>query len=146
MKRKLVPRTRNHGTFTEAQFNGWLTSMLRRGSRAWKPKNEAKKLARLPEKKRNPKTGRFQFCSTCASCGNWCFEADVEMDHVVPVVDPAVGFVSWDEKIERMYPEIEGYQALCPDCHTAKTKAERAIATERRRNERKAGSKETDQT
>lgn len=126
---------------TEAQFNGWLTSMLRRGSRAWKPKNEAKKLARLPYKILNPKTGRMQFGSKCAECGGECLEMDVQMDHIEPVVDPHVGFISWDIKIERMYPEIDGYQALCPECHAKKTKRERDITTERKRNERKAQSK-----
>jgi 5-methylcytosine-specific restriction endonuclease McrA len=124
---------------TEAQFRGWIVAALRDRSRWWKPKQKAKRAARLPKKYPDPKTGRIVFHSTCAGCGEKCPEKDVQMDHIVPIVDPAIGFVSWDVYIERMFIE-DGYQALCPTCHKEKTARERAISTERKRNERKAKS------
>jgi hypothetical protein len=57
---------------------------------------------------------------------------NVFVDHIDPVVDPAVGFVSFDEYIERMFVEKEGLQVLCAECHTIKTNEERARAKDRR--------------
>jgi hypothetical protein len=61
------------------------------------------------------------------------------VDHIDPVIDPAVGFVSWDTVIERLFCEVEGFQVLCWACHHAKTNEERAIATARRRQEKLDG-------
>lgn len=53
-------------------------------------------------------------------------------DHTEPVIDPNTGFVSWDETVERMFVEEEGFQAICHACHTIKTNKEKAIGKERR--------------
>jgi hypothetical protein len=37
------------------------------------------------------------------------------------VVDPVVGFVSWDSFIENLYCPIENLQVLCKDCHNKKS-------------------------
>lgn len=140
-RRKLVPRTRNHGTLTEAGFKQWIIEALRKKSGYWKPAQACKKAARLPDKMVNPATGKLCFASKCAACGKACLEKEVQIDHIEPVVDPHEGFVGWDKYIERMYPEVDGFQALCPDCHKEKTDRERDIATERKRRE-KAASKD----
>lgn len=57
------------------------------------------------------------------------------VDHVVPIVDPEVGFTTWDECIERMFCEVEGLQVLCHDCHKLKSNEERRLAAERRNSE-----------
>lgn len=51
------------------------------------------------------------------------------MDHVLPVVDPARGFVSFDEYADRMFPDTAlGWQRLCKDiCHPLKTEQENNI-------------------
>jgi hypothetical protein len=54
----------------------------------------------------------------------------VAIDHISPVVDPEVGFKGWDEYIERMFCEVDGYQLLCPDCHDKKTSDERKVRNE----------------
>lgn len=59
---------------------------------------------------------------------------NIVADHIVPIVDPKVGFVSWDEWISRAFVELDGYQALCHKCHTEKSNEERRIAALRRKN------------
>lgn len=46
------------------------------------------------------------------------------MDHVLPVVDPVIGFVDWNTYIPRMYPMEDGFQPLCNTCHDVKTLSE----------------------
>jgi len=58
------------------------------------------------------------------------------VDHIKPVVDPAVGFTTWDDYIERMFCEADNLQVLCKACHDAKSEEEKAIAVERRRKEK----------
>lgn len=131
------PKTRNHGTQTEAAFLGWLKSLLRGGSRRWRPKNAAKQSAR-EGKIVNPKTGRENNAGRCASCGELFLEKELEADHIEPVVpigktmslcsredfDPSK-HVCLAEVAERMYVEIDGYQMLCNTCHKDKTTRER---------------------
>ena len=93
----------------------------------------------------------------CKSCGRLFFDyeylptkkgglkkkAMVAIDHVEPIVDPARGFVGWDEYIKRMF---EGeLQVLCnysglrdgkPSCHYVKTAEEKSVATGRRQAEK----------
>lgn len=133
------PKTRNHGTQTEAAFLGWIKSLLRSGSQRWRPKNEAKKLARKG-KLINPKTGRECNSGVCSSCGDTFLEKELEADHIHPVIpigktmnlcsrkdfDPSK-HVCLSEVAERMYVEIDGYQMLCNTCHKEKTSKERSM-------------------
>jgi len=50
---------------------------------------------------------------------------NVAVDHIKPIVDPKLGFVSWDDIIRRMFVEEEGLQVLCKECHDKKTADER---------------------
>jgi 5-methylcytosine-specific restriction endonuclease McrA len=129
-------KTRNNGTWTEARYRSFVTSALRKSSSRWGPKFAAKRAARHPEKLPHPDTGRLVYHSKCAGCSSLVPETTSAVDHIVPVIDPHVGFVSWDDFIERLHCEQEGFQVLCKPCHDEKTKKERAIATERRRAER----------
>lgn len=46
----------------------------------------------------------------------------IELDHVIPVIDPQVGFVDWNQFIERLWIEDpNGWQCLCRECHKKKT-------------------------
>lgn len=64
---------------------------------------------------------------------------NIFVDHIAPIVDPEVGFVSWDEFIERMYCEKDNLQLLCKACHDLKSSDERTTAVERRRKEKLNG-------
>jgi len=130
-----VNKTRNGGEWTEARFKSFIVSALRKVSNRWGPRNSCKKAARHHEKLPNA-TGRLVFHSKCADCGGLFPETTIAVDHINSVVDPAVGFVNFDIYIERMYCEQEGFQVLCTDCHSSKTKVERDIGTERKRRER----------
>jgi len=57
---------------------------------------------------------------------------NVFVDHIEPIIDPATGFVSWDETIARMFCESHKLQVLCKECHDRKTKDEKAIRTQAR--------------
>jgi 5-methylcytosine-specific restriction endonuclease McrA len=76
------------------------------------------------EKKINPKTKRLAQFYQCARCKDEFTNKDVEVDHIVPVVDPSVGFVDWNTFIARLFTERENYQTLCKPCHKLKTKEE----------------------
>ncbi len=119
-KRKLVPRTRNAATMTEAGYWGAVRSHLRRGFRYWKPIMKAKMAARRPYKGTNK---RQKWESQCAHCKEWFKEKDVQVDHRIPVgslrcPEDLAGF------LERLTAE-EGYDVLCKPCHQVKTNEER---------------------
>jgi hypothetical protein len=61
---------------------------------------------------------------------------NVFVDHILPIIDPEVGFTSWDDFINRLFCEREGLQCICGDCHDKKTTNERAAASDRRRKEK----------
>lgn len=134
MARPSGPKTRCSGKWTESKFNSFIKNNLRRMCSKWAPIQETLKEART-------RRGFYR----CAGCGEEVPATKVKdgkrvkfvhVDHTIPIIDPAVGFVSWDETINRMFAEKENLQLLCGDCHDEKTNEERAIATERRRKEK----------
>lgn len=120
-----TPKTRCSGEWTEARFRSFITSLLRKGTFKWRPKSEAKLRARHHEKLEG-KTKRLVFHSVCAGCGELYPESTCAVDHIQPVVDPAVGFTTWDDFINRLFCEIDNLQVLCTECHDTKTKEERS--------------------
>lgn len=131
------PKTRNQGTQTEAAFLGWLKSLLRSGSRRWRPKNLIKQLSR-EGKLINPKTGRENNAGRCASCGELFLEKELEVDHIEPIVsigktmylcsrddfDPEI-HTCLAEVAEKLFCEVDGLQVLCSTCHKSKSSEER---------------------
>lgn len=91
----------------------FLISILRRATYRWPPRSEALKEGR---KERNT----YQ----CAMCNDMFKNNEIVLDHVKPVVDPKTGFTTWDEYIDRMFPEKQGFQVLCSGCHDIKTELE----------------------
>jgi hypothetical protein len=75
-------------------------------------------------KKLNSKTGRQAIHYTCASCKHEYPAKEVNVDHVLPVVDPIEGFKDWDTFIKRLFCSKENLQVLCSACHTKKSKEE----------------------
>jgi len=120
----------NQGQWTVARKRSFIMSALRRAQ--WPVKYAALKLAYVGDGI-NPATGRKCKLHKCFECDELFPAKDMRADHIKPIV-PVTGFDSWDAVIERLFCEIEGFQALCVDCHAIKTKAENA---ERKENKSK---------
>ncbi len=137
MARPSGPKVRCSGQWTEARYNSFITSLLRQGTRRWGPLQEVKKEA-------NVTRGVYE-CAECKShvpptvrSGRKRVQ-NIFVDHIVPIVDPHIGFTNWDDYINRIFCEKDNLQLLCGECHDKKSVEERAIATERRRKERENG-------
>lgn len=130
MARPSGEKTRCNGQWTEARFHSFIKNLLRQGTRKWAPIQQVKKEARVSR-------GVYK-CACCGEEGPATLRLggkkvnNAVVDHEPPIIDPAVGFTTWDDCIERMYCEKESLQVLCHKCHTEKTNEERAIAKERR--------------
>ena len=120
----MTDKKRNGGEWTEARFKSFVTSALRAASRRWPPKYAALRAA-FAGRQVNAKTGKLAMHYKCAKCKKLFVAADVQVDHIKPVVDPKKGFVSWDDFINRIFCEIENLQTLCKPCHKVKTDQEK---------------------
>ena len=122
----------NGGQWTAARFHSFIKGALRSASQRWGPKNEVKKAARVER-------GKYM-CAGFAGIephvvsaslppkpGNKRRINNAVVDHIEPVVSVQDGFTTWDEIIKRMFCEADGFQLLCHDCHTRKTKTEREV-------------------
>lgn len=89
---------------------------LRRGSYRWYGRWQAEKASKI---------ARNQY--VCAICQGVFGKKDTSLDHVIPVVDPVKGFTSFDDYIDRLYCEPEGFQRLCNPCHDKKTGKENKV-------------------
>ena len=87
----MTDKKRNGGEWTEARFKSFVTSALRAASRRWPPKYAALKAA-FVGRKVNAKTGKMAMHYKCAECTKLYVAADVQVDHIKPVVDPKKGF------------------------------------------------------
>lgn len=123
------------GAWTEGKFNSFIKSALRAASQRWPPKFQALADA-FVGKKVNSKTGRVGKHYKCNCCLQEFPSSEIQVDHILPVIDPDKGFISWDEVIKRMFCDKEGFQILCTTCHKDKTIVERRQATERRKHEK----------
>lgn len=137
-KSKSANKTRNGGQWTEARFRSFIKSTLRSATSKWGPNTKCKQLSKVCR-------GKYK-CAECGKIGPPTLPIpagkkrrinNAVVDHIDPIIDPHVGFRTWDEVIERMFCELDNLQVLCHPCHTVKTAEERAIATARRRSEKK---------
>lgn len=110
--------------WTDGRKKAFVVSVLRSGTRRWPPKYQAKDLAKT-ERKINPKSGKLAQHYKCASCQGEFTSTNVEVDHVKPVIDPAIGFTTWDNFIAALYCDIDNLQVLCVPCHKEKSLNER---------------------
>lgn len=137
MGRPSGPKTRCGGMWTEAKFNSFIRNQLRGATRKWQPIQQAKKDAQVSR-------GVYK----CAGCGENVPVTvkngrkrvqNIFVDHIDPIVDPDVGFVSFDVFIDRMFCEKDNLQVLCGECHDKKSLEERKRAAERRQKEKNNG-------
>lgn len=98
----------------------WLTQKLRRISYQWTPRKEAIKKGRVSR-------GKYK----CSSCEGENFgPKQIQLDHTIPVIDPHTGFINWDDYIERLFCDEEGFQIMCIECHKWKTHRENDIRSQ----------------
>lgn len=130
MSRPSGPKIYCNGQWTKAKFRSFIRGNLRRVSQKWAPIQTTLAKARVER--------GFYLCACCKEIVPATTKVDgkrvknVHVDHIEPVIDPAIGWVSWDSLIERMFVEEDALQVLCDSCHTKKTNNEKAIAKERR--------------
>lgn len=92
-------------------------SGLRRSTYKWRGRWTAEKRSHV---------GRGEY--VCESCGQVLKKHQTAMDHIIPVVDPIVGWQGFDSFIDRLLVDSDGWQRLCNDlCHKNKTSAENKI-------------------
>jgi len=92
-------------------------------------------------KRVNPKSGREAKHYRCNGCAKEFTSKDVQVDHIKPIIDPLVGFTTWDDYINRLFCEKENLQVLCVDCHKIKTAQEREEKNANQSHSRVAGRK-----
>lgn len=112
-----IPKTRNAGTFTEAQFFNWLRQKLRRASIAWRPINECRKKAKVPYVGENK---RRKFSYVCNSCKEEFDAKSITVDHV-QAIGSLQKFSDLPTFVERLFCEEQFLQVLCSECHNKKT-------------------------
>jgi hypothetical protein len=105
-------RTRNHGTWTEAQFWGRIRANLRQLSLHWKPRQEALKRQSVLLKINNRKRRFYR----CLGCETWFENGVLQAHHKIEAgsltcPEDLPGFV------RRMFVEVDGWVGLCPECH-----------------------------
>ena len=128
----------NGGAWTQGRYDSFVKGLIRAGLQKWGPKIQCIK---------NARTRRgFYKCEGCleevpatikrelkTKKGVFKRTKNIIADHIEPIIDPAVGRGDWDTVIKRAFVEIDGFQALCHECHATKTAEERDIATARKR-------------
>lgn len=114
-----VARPHNCGTMTDAAFYQMIRSALRSKFRFWLPIKNC--LDAAHRKYVGPvKQQKHEY--QCNYCKGWFKHTEVQVDHIIECgsiksLDDVKGF------IERLTTEDPaGYQVLCSECHTTKTK------------------------
>jgi len=125
---------RNGGQWTESRFHSFVKGGLRAISNRWPPKFAVKKAAWVSRGIYMCAGYKIDSHDVPATLppppGHKKRINNSVVDHILPVVDPKKGFISWDHLINRLFVEQEGLQLLCADCHARKTADERQIRKE----------------
>ena len=91
----------------------YVMSALRRISLWWPERTKAKQAARVS-----------RGISRCAICGKKFRSKDMQVDHIIPVINVS-GFNGYDGPIKRLLCYAEEFQVLCRNCHKEKTNQEK---------------------
>lgn len=102
-------------------LKSFIIQVLRRGSYKWKPRTEALKRARISR-------GVYK----CNMCEGEFKRKEMHIDHIKPVIDYK-GFTTWDDYIDRLFCDVDGFQVLCAPCHDNKTSIENEIRKSRKK-------------
>lgn len=112
-KRYRVPRTRNNGTMTEAQFFQWLRQVLRRSSMYWKPISQVRREAQVPYKGANK---RRKYSYVCSKCHKEFPATSINVHHIIDCGSLS-SFEDLASFAEKLFVEKEGLEVLCSKCH-----------------------------
>lgn len=130
-----VARTRNSGTWTEAQFWGAVRGVLRRIHRSWKPAQAALRAARV----RYPGKHNAKWAYLCADCKRLFRRRGVQIDHQEPCGE-LTDLAHLAEWVGRLLPEDpKAYRVRCLKCHQKKTDGERQARKVSRADRRQPG-------
>lgn len=134
----------------DKKTRGKIINAVRRLSFAHGPRNEAKNVRKVA-----PATFQCEGCNVCVYTGKktldkaqglselieqgeTVIQGKICLDHILPVID-VKGFKNkewdWNEYLERMFCDANGFQVLCEDCNYLKTQVENE---ERRKNRKKS--------
>lgn len=97
----------------DKKLKSFVISILRRATYRWKPRSEAYHRNKVER-------GRY----TCEMCKQVFARKEVQVDHIEPVIPVETGFTTFDNYIERMFCNSEGFAILCISCHEQKTAIE----------------------
>jgi hypothetical protein len=126
-KRKSIPRPRNGGTWTEAQFYSSVRSALRRRFMYWVPLRTAKLAARRPYVGPN-KLQKWEL--QCSACNGWFKDKDVQVDHIEEVGSLRC-YEDLPDFLRRLVPEDpKAFRVLCKGCHNTRTQESRKLKAE----------------
>lgn len=103
----------------------WLTHKLRRLSYQWPPRKDAIKAARLER-------GIYK----CNICEGKFGPKEIQLDHIEPVIHEEDGFIDWNNYLNRLFCDEQGFQVLCKPCHEAKTFLENNIRQQVKKEKR----------
>lgn len=107
----------------DTKLKAFIINTLRRASFRHKPRGEAKK--RFKVKVGEFSTGRAKYGYRCIDCEEVFKSKEIKMDHIDAVVDPIHGFTGFDDYVERMFCDEDGFASLCPADHDKKTAIEK---------------------
>lgn len=100
----------------------FLIPKLRSASYKFPPRSEAIKKARVDR-------GKYK----CAICEAIVGSKEFVVDHINCVVPIETGFTTWDDYINRMFCDEDGFQIICENCNRSKTLIEREMRKEYRK-------------
>lgn len=123
---------KNDGTWTQAKFNSFIKNNLRSATRKWGPIHKCTRDARVARGLYECAACKEHVPATIVDAEKRTRVKNIFVDHIVPIVDPAKGFESWDVVIENMFCDSDNLQILCLKCHKAKSQEEIDIAKARR--------------
>lgn len=131
---------------TKAQFVTFIKNLLRKGTFMWKSRSVAKNKAKV-----GPATYQCEDCGIYVYEGKKSLEKAMEvidvpenitlikggtkLDHIKPIVDPSVGFSTWDSFVLGSFCFVNNFQVLCEDCHNSKTAIEKGVSKQRGKSE-----------
>jgi hypothetical protein len=107
--------------------NTWAKGQLRRASLKWPAKEEAFRRSRTER-------GVYE----CNWCKRGFSRQEVVADHINPVrALDSDKELNWNDFIQNLLCDVEGYQIMCKPCHELKTKTEVKIRTSYRQEKKK---------